>query len=122
MGILKKIWKYVPALIILAPNFSFAASPILPDVSSGPITDINYLGKFIGPGGLVITLIEGLAGIIAVAMLIWGGVLLVTSAGDPQRVENGRKAITAAVVGLAIVISSYAIVYLFVTLLGGKIS
>ena len=119
---LSKATRTILALVLLAPASVHAASPLLPDVSGGPITDIHFLDKYLGSGGLIIVFIESIAGIIGVAMLIWGGFLLVTSGGNPDRVEQGKKAIYAAVVGLIIVICAYVIVYFAVTILGGKLT
>jgi len=52
----------------------------------------------------------GLVGTIALIMFIYGGFTLLISAGAPASIEKAKKAIIAAVVGLAIVFSSYLIV------------
>lgn len=98
------------------------AAAILPNSpTSGPITDINFLGTYIGPRGLVITFIETIAGIIAVAMLVYSGALFLTSGGNPDRLDKAKKALYAAIIGLVIVLSSYIIVGVVVKLLGGSI-
>lgn len=49
-------------------------------------------------------------GLIAVIISIYGGVRILTSAGEADGVEKGRKAITYAVIGIIVIMSSYAIV------------
>lgn len=50
------------------------------------------------------------SGLVAVIMIVYGGFLLITAAGDPDKISNGGKAITAAVVGMIIVFLAKTIV------------
>ncbi len=52
----------------------------------------------------------GLMGLIAVVMIIYGGILWTTAAGNENQVEKAKKVITSAAIGLVIVILSWAIV------------
>ncbi|MBI5152505.1 hypothetical protein HZA39_03150 [Candidatus Peregrinibacteria bacterium] len=52
----------------------------------------------------------GFLGLIAIVIIIYGGVRYVTSAGESEGVEKGKKSIMYAAIGLIIIISSYAIV------------
>jgi len=52
----------------------------------------------------------GFVGLIAVLMLIWGGFLYLTSAGDDSKAENGKKTISYALIGLLVAGFAYAIV------------
>lgn len=47
---------------------------------------------------------------LAVAFLVWGALKIVISAGRPQVIQEGRKAITSAVVGLIIVLGAWVII------------
>ena len=58
----------------------------------------------------------GFLGLIAVIMVIYGGILYVTAAGEQEKVDKGKKIIMYAVVGIVIILLSFAIVN---TLLGG---
>lgn len=49
-------------------------------------------------------------GYVAVYFIIWGGFKYITSAGDPQKVEGAKNAITNAVIGFVIVLASVAII------------
>lgn len=49
-------------------------------------------------------------GLIAVIICIYGGVRILTSVGESDGVEKGRKAITYAVIGIIVIMASYAIV------------
>lgn len=50
------------------------------------------------------------AGICAVFFIAFGGIKLITSSGDPQRVESAKKTLTFAIIGLLIVLLSFVIV------------
>ncbi|MDD5731641.1 MAG: hypothetical protein PHU42_02005 [Patescibacteria group bacterium] len=56
-----------------------------------------------------IRLFIAVASIGSIFMIIWGGILLITSAGDTKKVATGRLAITGAIIGLIIVLLSYSI-------------
>ncbi len=47
-----------------------------------------------------------ISGVIAVGGVVYGGFLMVTSGGSPDRLKQGKKSITYAMVGLAIVLLS----------------
>ena len=70
---------------------------------------IDNIGKLISS---VISLAFILAGVLTFAFLVWGGIDWLTSGGDKTKTEGARNRITAALVGLAIVAASYAIMKL----------
>ncbi len=81
--------------------------------------NIGNVGQFNGivnlrPSQLVSTMINivlGVAGIIAFIFLLWGGLQWILSGGDKEGTEKARKRITAALIGLAIVFSAYALLF-----------
>jgi len=54
--------------------------------------------------------ILGFVGMIAVLMLIWGGVMYLTSGGDEEKAKTGKKTLSYAIIGLVIAGIAYAIV------------
>ena len=67
----------------------------------------------ISPWGFVsaiITLLFTAAGIIAFLYLLWGGFEWITSSGEKEAVKLAREKITGAVIGLVIVLFSFAII------------
>ena len=66
-----------------------------------------------------------LAGVLAFALLVFAGFGMITAAGsgDTKKMESGKKAISAAVIGLILIISSFWIIQVLETLTGlqGKI-
>ena len=55
-------------------------------------------------------MIHFLAFPLVVIFFLWGGFLLLTSGGSPNRIEQGKKAITGAVIGLVIVLTSVVVI------------
>ncbi|MBI4090033.1 MAG: hypothetical protein HY421_01395 [Candidatus Kerfeldbacteria bacterium] len=49
----------------------------------------------------------GVAGILAVVMMMWGGFHYITAAGNPQRMNEGKEIISNAVIGLVLLLTSY---------------
>jgi hypothetical protein len=60
--------------------------------------------------GRVVQAILGLLGIAGFVVVIIGGILLLTSAGDSSKIEKGRGILTGAVMGTLIVLTSYLII------------
>jgi len=52
------------------------------------------------------------AGLVAFFFLLFGGVQWILAGGDKEGTEKARKRITAALIGLAIVFSAYALAFL----------
>lgn len=63
--------------------------------------------------GLVLTIINyflGFLGLLAVIMIIYGGVTYVTSAGNDEAVGNAKKIIMYALIGIIIILLSFVVV------------
>jgi hypothetical protein len=56
--------------------------------------------------------------IIIPIMFVWGGIQLIVSTGNPGGIESGKKTMTAAAIGLLIVVCAYLIVYTMVSVIG----
>jgi len=52
----------------------------------------------------------GFLGLLAVAMIIYAGVLMVTAQGEEEQLNKGKKIITWAAIGLIVIMLSFAIV------------
>jgi hypothetical protein len=71
--------------------------------------------------GLIISTALSFLGVIFLILMIYGGFLWMTAKGNEQQVEKAKTLITAAVIGLIIVISAYAISYFVIKNLGDKV-
>ena len=56
----------------------------------------------------------GFAGIIAILVIVYGGLLYLTSAGNEDQMEKGKKTLMWGILGLVIIGISYAIVKVIV--------
>lgn len=93
----------------------------VPQPSTVKITDV---GKLIS-GLIGIAML--LAALAVFIYLIWGGFEWITSGGDKTGVENARNKITAALIGLVIVASAWAIMRMIefffgITVISGTVS
>ncbi len=89
--------------------------------TSKPVTLDNPLGKTTTPEvlmGNIIQAILGIVGSIALVMVIYGGFIWMTAAGNQEKVTKGRDVLVWAAVGLFIIFSSYALVKFVFTGLG----
>ena len=57
-------------------------------------------------------------GYVALGFIVYGGYLYMLSSGDPNKVAKGKKTITAAVIGLAIVLLATGIVNTILSIIG----
>ncbi len=71
----------------------------LPTGSVGPI-DI---------AATVINLLLGVIGVVAVLIIIYGGFTWMTAAGNEEKITKARKLLAGAVIGLFIILASYAL-------------
>ena len=82
----------------------FAQGVKLPDYPS----DFAFKDKTIGA---ILSELFGyllpLAGLLSLAMIIWGGFLLMFSSGEPEAVKTGTSKIIYGVVGFAVVFAAY---------------
>lgn len=85
---------------------ALSASPAFADELSPPgvSTDICTL---VGSG---LTFIYAIAGVIALVLLVLGGIQYMSSGGDKVAVEQARGRITSAIVGLVIVFGAYLVI------------
>jgi hypothetical protein len=108
----------VTAVITPAPVFGLS----LMDVING-----NYRGQgqpdalFDGSTAIIpriINLMLFIVGILAIIMLIFGGIRYAVSGGDKNRVDNAKNTILYAIVGLIVAILGYAVVNWVVSVVG----
>lgn len=51
------------------------------------------------------------AGVVALFIIVWAGIRFIISGGDAKQIQSARSMITYAIIGLIVVMSSYAIVF-----------
>lgn len=66
-----------------------------------------------GPRGValeVISWVLGMLGLVAVIMIIYGGFMWMTAAGNEERITKAKKILRFAIIGLSIILFSYVLV------------
>ena len=64
----------------------------------------------------IITVFAGLAGLVATGFLVAGGFTYITSSGNPEHLDRGKRTITYALIGLAITIGAFVLSNIVTTL------
>ena len=123
----KKIVKFNLLALILALAFLSGGSVLAAttpgsakksSVNTGSATQVqsvslaNPLGTsdFNTLAATIINNILGFVGTISLLLFIYGGLVLMTSAGASAKIENGKNIILYAVIGMVIVFTSYILV------------
>lgn len=63
----------------------------------------------------IINTVIGIVGLIAIVVIVIGGVKLIISGGDEESRKSGTQYITYGIIGLVVVILAYAIVSFIIT-------
>ena len=82
-------------------------------ITNSNINIVSDLPQYCTFGGLIMTAVNialAFAGTVAVLFIIIGGFWYMTSSGDEEQAEKGRKTLVNAVIGLVVIIMSFAIV------------
>jgi len=66
----------------------------------------------------VIKTLLGLLGIVALSIVLWGGFRWMTAGGDADKVEKAKKILINGTIGIAIILSAYAITHFVFKALG----
>lgn len=94
------------------------ATPVVSHATVITSFSIESIGSSLGLGEAdlrttamnVIRLLLALMTLIAVTLIIYGGFVWLTSAGNEENVEKAKRIISAAVIGLIIILLAWAIV------------
>ncbi len=86
--------------------------------TGGPQGPCNFCDGVVVASNIITYAVQ-LAVLLAVAMIVYGGVLIMTSAGDDNKLKEGRSRIVAAIVGLVVALAAWLIVNEIFHLLSG---
>ncbi len=73
-------------------------------------TDTGAQTKADATVGTALNVVFGIIGIIAVVMIVVGGVSYTTSQGDPGKIQKAKNTILYGIIGLVIALLAFAIV------------
>jgi hypothetical protein len=69
----------------------------------------------------VITILLSFLGIIAVIMILWGGFIYMTAAGEEAKTDKAKKIITSGIVGIIIIMAAWILANFVITTIGGTL-
>ncbi|MFA7169651.1 MAG: pilin [Candidatus Paceibacterota bacterium] len=80
--------------------------------TEGSISFVNPIetDDFTDLVGNVLKWLLSISGVIALLMIIYGGMMYIASTGDQQKAEQGKKIVTWTIVGLIVILLSYSII------------
>lgn len=112
---MKKITSGLTSILLGLPASAFALTITPPCETSNcsSATDVATLLQ------TIINWVLGFAALIAVLFLIFGGVIYIASTGNKERAEQAKKTILYSVIGLVVIVLSYFIVRLVISLTTG---
>lgn len=115
--------------ISIITSLSFIAAPQFV-LAGGNFNDadnlLQNLGNQAGVGqttiestaGTAVGILLSVIGLIFFVLMIYAGITWLTARGDEGQVDKARKIITSTVIGLVLVISTYAITYFVLSQFG----
>ncbi|MCK5491012.1 MAG: hypothetical protein KAI67_04155 [Candidatus Pacebacteria bacterium] len=92
-------------LLFLFVSFQKASAVTTIDIPN-PISSTDF-SELVGK---VLEWVLGVAGSIALFMLIAGGIMYITSTGDEQKIATAKKIINWTILGLIVILASYSII------------
>ncbi len=112
---------------VLCAVFAFVAVPALAQTLT---TDLTQVAQGTGLGnsdirviiGRIIQAALGLVGVVLLGYIIYAGYLWMTGGGNEEKIEEAKKIIRNAVIGLVIILSAFAIAQFIISKLIGATS
>ncbi|GEM_PF-1337937 len=95
---------------LLIRGHAFAAYSIGDKVChTAGCADGDPTGAVAGIVETITNAIIGIVGVLAVLMIVWGGIQMMTSSGDPGKVKKGKDTVIWGLIGMVIAIFAYTI-------------
>lgn len=107
------------AFSLTLPSFVLGQGIIPPECTTGDAAGCNNIGAFLDVGVRIYDYLLGIVGSVALAIFMYGGVVWLTSGGNSQRLEHGKKVFEGALAGLALIFGSWLIINFVVASLTG---
>ena len=113
------MWKFITTSVtvwalLLPASPAFAAVGLTDPLGE---TDVRLIIE------RVINAAIGISGSLALLMFVYGGILWLTSMGNPTQVEKGKQILIWSVLGMGLIAFAYAITYtVFNALLTGEVT
>ena len=110
----------IPMTISSLPS---APAPTDPAPSSGSLMEFTNPLKINTLEGLLASLLNSLRGfvaVVAIIVIIIGGIMYITSGGSEKQIETAKKAIGGALIGMAIIFAAPAFLKEILNILGAR--
>lgn len=121
MKLLKAIFiAFFSITLLLAPTPAFAQGQQWAADCIDATTNVPSLRCIPDVFGNVINAALMFAGTVAAFLIIYSGIKLVTSGGDPKQVGAARQILTYSLIGLVVVLGSFAIIYFISYITGAE--
>ncbi|MBI5467401.1 MAG: hypothetical protein HY975_04295 [Candidatus Kerfeldbacteria bacterium] len=112
-----RLQKFAKVALVVG-SLAAVAMPLATHAGTVTTFSIESVGSQLGLGNAdlkqtvlnIIRLLLGLMTLIAVALIIYGGFVWLTAAGNEENVEKAKRIISAAVIGLIVILLAWAIV------------
>ncbi|MBI2484628.1 hypothetical protein HYW18_00510 [Candidatus Uhrbacteria bacterium] len=126
LGALVALTLIAPTAFAVGEEDTFSTSEDSP-ITASELLEVDDTGRTFGQvAGLgqqdlrytiarIVRAIITFLGVVAVVIILWGGFKWMTSGGADEKVKDARKLIVMGIVGLAIVLSAYAIANFVIT-------
>jgi cytochrome bd-type quinol oxidase subunit 2 len=99
--------------LILALIFAAGLPVVLAEPAFAQAAGVSNVENFIRN---VITVLAGLAGLVATGFFVVGGFTYITSSGNPEQLDKAKRTLTWSAIGLAIVIAAFVLANIVTTL------
>ena len=114
----KHIYSLIIILLFVFFTINFvSAAPIVPqgdNYESGGYELNDFLSMAVNISNIIL----GLVGSLTLLMFVYGGLMMIISSGNAEKVTKAKGILLAAIIGLVIVFSSYIIIQFVMTSLG----
>ena len=118
---MKKLLKRISILIgmlgfLVLPYFVFASSPIgaLQNVGSKAGYAPANSTTISSIAGLIVNTVLSLLGIVFIVLIVYAGIIWMTSSGDEAKIEKAQHILRNSIIGLIITVSAFAIYNLII--------
>ncbi len=107
--------RVLPIVIVLLIGLAMAL-PVLADTNTSSGSQVVNIPNPIACNDAtclisqVVRYILGIIAILATLMFVWGGVMMLTSGGNAERVKRAKETLSWAVIGIVVILLSWAII------------
>jgi len=106
--------RYFLCLFFFFPGYAIASKGLFEDKIIDSPEGVRQLIVY------AITLITTLTGTIAIIVLVVSGIKFMAAGGNEDKISSAKAGLTAAVIGILLVIFARIIIHVFVNVIGGE--